>query len=296
MASDRMKLLILLLLAASPAIGQVRWITPGGVDLDIDVTGRVYILNGPAATVRIYDEKLDPVGEYGGPGWGEGQFDRPSGIWGRNGLDIFIADYGNHRIQRFDRQFNFLSALTTRDGEDAAPRFGYPRDVDFSRQGELFILDGENQQIVKVERSTRIERTFGGLSAGSGRLIRPGKMAIGPGDVLYVIDGERIVAFDAFGNFLRLCYEGVWDAPTAIAGTDDRLLVADGDLLTCCERRGGAVERAKISDLAPGFTGEVRAIGLHRGSLFLLGEKGCAILRDPWSTGEESVESEGKNP
>ena len=288
--------LCILTLAASGAFCQSRWIPSGGDDLDVDVTGRVYILDGHAATVRVYDNQLRIVAEQGGPGWGEGEFDRPSGIWAQNGLDLFIADYGNHRIQRFDRQFNFVSSLTTRDAEDAAVRFGYPKDIALSRQGELFIVDGENQQIVKIDRSSHVERTFGGLTAGSGRLIRPRKLAFGPGDVLYVIDENRIMAFDVFGNFLRSCYEGVWDAPSAIAGTDDRIIVADGRGLTCCERTRGPIERWNVGEIAPALKGNVRAIAMHGGYLYLLGEEGCAVVKDPCAEGGNSVESERKNP
>jgi hypothetical protein len=282
----RLPILFLLTLAAAPGLtAQIRWLVPGGDDLDVDVTGRLYVLNGTASAIRVYDEQLRPLGEFGGPGWEEGRFDQPSGIWAENGLDLFVADRGNHRIQRFDRQLGYVSTLHTREDEDPEKRFGYPADVLVSPQGELFISDGENLRIAKVDRTSQVERTFGGLTAGAGRLTHPGRLAIGPGQTLYVIDGGRIIAFDTFGNFLRSCYEGIWEHPKAILGDPTRIIVVDGGKLYCCERGDRGVESASLADLAPMLEGDVRGIGSWRGRLFLVGGKGVAIIDDPWPAG-----------
>jgi hypothetical protein len=280
-----LKLSIFTLTAATGLIAQTRWLVPGGDDLDVDVTGRLYVLNGTASTIRVYDEQLRLLGEFGGPGWEDGRFDQPSGIWAENGLDLFVADRGNHRIQRFDRQFGHVSTLYAREDEDPEKRFGYPADVLLSRQGELFISDGENLRIAKVDRTSQVERTFGGLTGGTGRLSRPGRLAIGPRETLYVIDGARVMAFDTFGNFLRSCYEGIWEHPTAILGDPTRILLVDGGKLYCCEREDRGVESSSLALLAPMLEGDVRGIGSWRGRLYLVGGKGVAIIDDPWPVG-----------
>ena len=137
--------------------------------LDVDIYGNIYILNTDRNTLKLFAKDRSLKREVGGSGWENDQFDRPSGLWARNGIDVFVADYGNHRIQRFDRHLSYVSTLYARENPDPDERFGYPTDVAVSRLGDLFICDSENSRIVKVNRFTQVERTFGGFSAGNYR-------------------------------------------------------------------------------------------------------------------------------
>ena len=144
-----------------------------GNRLDVDINGSFYILNSERNLLGTYSARLEAQKEVGGAGWNDDQFDKPSGLWARNGIDVFVADYGNHRIQRFDRGLNFISSFSARESTDPEERFGYPLDVALSRLGDLFVCDGENARVVKINRFTKVERAFGGFDAGKGRLLRP---------------------------------------------------------------------------------------------------------------------------
>jgi len=168
----------------------------------VDPHGNVYVIEGGASKVV----KLSPEGEVletaGGYGWTDQAFDHPADVTAPNGLDVYVADYGNHRIQRFDRNLNFVSSFSTRDDEAAAVRFGYPRGVAQDRFGSLFITDGENKRIAKVNSSGVIESVFGDIGAGEGRLESPSRVRVSSDDRVYVQDLNRIVIFDIFGNYL----------------------------------------------------------------------------------------------
>src|SRR5437867_9667221 len=115
-----------------------------GERIDIDIYGNIYILSADRNTLKVLSKDRTLKREIGGSGWENDQFDRPTGVWARNGIDVFVADYGNHRIQRFDRNLNYVSTLYTRDNPNPEERFGYPTDVAVSRLGDLFICDTEN--------------------------------------------------------------------------------------------------------------------------------------------------------
>ena len=103
-------LAILVSLASDENVVAIR-----GNDFDIDISGAYYIVDETKCTVRKVSSKGDVVARIGGPGWDNDRFDQPAGIWARNGLDVFVADYGNHRIQRFDRDLSFVSSFSTRE-------------------------------------------------------------------------------------------------------------------------------------------------------------------------------------
>jgi DNA-binding beta-propeller fold protein YncE len=257
-----------------------------GTDIDVDLYGTVYVLDAPSSTLRLLNTHLQSTAVTGGPGWENGRFDQPSAVWARNGLDIFVADYGNHRIQRFDRQLAFVSSLSTRDGDSPDQRFGYPTDVALSRLGELFICDGENQRVVKVNGQSQVVKAFGGFDAGRGKLEKPTRLAIGPSDYVYVLDGSRILVFDSFGNFLRELYENIWKHPSAIFADETRVLVADQGALYCFDHQERPAGKVSFSGFAPTVKGEVRSIGAQDGKLYLLDEAGLTVADDPCTPGD----------
>lgn len=257
-----------------------------GTDIDVDLYGTVYVLDAPSATLRILTTNLQTTAVTGGPGWESGRFDQPSAVWARNGLDIFVADYGNHRIQRFDRQLAFVSSLSTRDNDAPDKRFGYPTDVALSRMGELFICDGENQRVVKVNGQSQIEKVFGGFDAGKGKLEKPTRLAIGPSDNIYVLDGSRILTFDSFGNFLHELYDNIWKHPSAIFADEARILIADQGVLYCFDRQERPVGKLALTGFAPNVQGEIRSIGAHGGKLYLLDAAGLTVADEPCTPGD----------
>ncbi len=174
-----------------------------GDDIEVDVYGRIVVLDGSRNTLRLFNSEGQLEREVGGSGWGDNEFDSPRAVWARNGIDVFVADYGNHRIQRFDRNLNFVASFTTRGSEDEKVRFGYPAGVALSRQGDLFLSDGENVRLVCVGGFSIVKWTFGGFDAGKGRTLAPATVDVGPKDYVYVGDGTRVLIFDAFGGYVQ---------------------------------------------------------------------------------------------
>jgi hypothetical protein len=270
------------------------WVALKGTRLDVDVAGNVFVVNRERGTITLLDRTLAVQAEVGGPGWEPGSFDLPGGIWARNGLDIYVADYGNHRVQRFDRTLSFVSELMTREEENAEVRFGYPADVALSRLGELYVCDTENIRIVRIDPKTGSSSSFGGIGGGRGRLSSPSAIQLGPGDNLYVLDGPRVVVFDAFGNFLNELYPALFPKPAAIFADEVRVLVLQGDSLYCLERGERVLPPFPLAGVNELEGMSVRAVAFGRGSLYLLAEERLVSVPDPWGT-PGSVDTERKN-
>jgi DNA-binding beta-propeller fold protein YncE len=265
-----------LLVLSPPLLAQTMRVS--GTAFDVDLYGNIYVLDGEKNTLCLYDKSGALQRTVGGPGWLDGQFDRPSEVWARNGIDVFVADYGNHRIERFDRSLNFVSSFSTRENDNPDDRFGYPSGVALSRLGELFICDTENGRIVKVDRFSTVERTFGGIGGGKGHLATPTSVAVGPKDAVYVLDGERVAVFDAFGNYVRDLMPGLFRGPMALFADNTVVAVLDSTtilLFDADERPAGAIP---ISTLVPAGAG-IRALVVASGALYIF--TGEEILRAP---------------
>ena len=239
--------------------------------LSIDPQGNIYVADAGNNRILKFSSGGKFLAEVGGYGWGEQEFDRPYDVSATSGLNVFVADYGNHRIQRYDRSFNFISTLYTREDADASKRFGYPMAVALSRQGELFVSDGENNRILKITPFNTVERVFGGFDAGLGRLIRPGQIEIDLHDRVYVIDETRVVVFDNFGNYVRTIGSGVLQQPTGLS-FNVHLYVADGDSIHVFRESGALVESIDPADLIPLESGTVNIVdvGVYRSLLYVL--------------------------
>ena len=181
--------------------------------------------------------------------------------------------------QWFDRSLNFVSSFSTRESGNPDERFGYPSGVALSRLGELFICDTENSRIVKVDRFSTVERTFG-EGGGAGHLSSPSSVAAGPKDEVYVIDGARVAAFDAFGNYLRDLMPGLLVHPAALYADNDVVAVLDSAAIFFFDAEGRPAGAVRTGSLLPSG-GDVRAIALSGGSLYLLTGEGLYRTADP---------------
>jgi len=210
----------------------------GSRGIAIAPSGLVYVVDTGNNKLKVYSPSGDSVREIGGFGWGQLEFDRPYDVAVGAGLNFYVADYGNHRIQRFDKDLNYISTLYTRDNDDPFQRFGYPTSVAISRLGDLFLLDNENIRVVKVNAFSTIERTFGGIEAGKGRLMNPRKVRLTNQELVCVLDEQRIVIFDNFGNYVRTIGEGVLTDPKGMAIQRDTLYVVDRGVIRLFDTEG----------------------------------------------------------
>jgi DNA-binding beta-propeller fold protein YncE len=245
----------------------------------VSPAGSVYVVDTGNNKVKVYSPSGDSIREIGGSGWGQLEFDRPYDIAVGAGLNFYVADYGNHRIQRFDKDLNYISTLYTRESDDPSQRFGYPTSVAMSRLGDLFLLDNENIRVVKVNTFSTIERTFGGIEAGKGRLKNPRKVWVTNQDLVCVLDEQRIVIFDNFGNYVRTIGEGALTDPRGMAIQRDTLYVVDGGTIRLFDSEGKLLEVLTPShDVQGGSEQSFNDIAVYGHRLYVLTDQEVKVF------------------
>jgi DNA-binding beta-propeller fold protein YncE len=210
--------------------------------------GWVYVIDAARHEVALFRfPDREPV-RVGGYGWGALSFDLPTGL-DSDGLNLFVADYHNHRIQRFDRNLNPLSSFSTRDTSFLPARFGYPTGVVLSRLGEMFVLDSENLRVLKFSPQGRFQLKFGERERSGGTIRKPLKTAISARDRVYVLEPDRVLEFDYFGTFLRALGDGVLNDARGFAVSESELLVVESDTLRWISLPSGVVRSLPASHL-----------------------------------------------
>jgi len=134
-------------------------------------------------------------------------FNGPTGIAYDAG-NLFIADYGNHRIRKIEIATVRVSTVAGRgqigntNGVGTAASFNYPNSITADGMGNLFVADYRNHRIRKIIESTRRVSTLAGsdsgFSDGTGTLAQFSN----PMGLAYDNAGNLLVA-DAFNHRIR---------------------------------------------------------------------------------------------
>ena len=168
---------------------------------DLNSAGFLFITDSGNDKLYKYDTLGTYIIETGGYGWKEAAFDNPVDVFATP-LNIYVADKNNHRIERFDKDLNYISQLYTRESDKPEQQFGYPLGCATSTQGDLFILDSENKRILKFDLFGNFIQNFGGIDAGDFTLSNPTHLAVSASTKTFVTDGKDIIVFDNYGNGL----------------------------------------------------------------------------------------------
>ena len=82
---------------------------------------------------------------WGSEGSGEGQFVRPSQIAVDSSGNVYVADGGNDRIQKFDSSGNFLA--TWGSYGEGNGQLSYPESIAVDSSGNVYVADGGNDRV-----------------------------------------------------------------------------------------------------------------------------------------------------
>lgn len=164
--------------------------------------GRLFVLDQKKHSVYEISSGDTISRTIGGQGWGNYEFDVPTDVSSSFLLDVYVVDRNNKRIQRFDKQLNYLQTFDERTFQQIDGRF-QPHSCALSSQGDLFIVERDGNRILKLTPRGSIEREFGTYKEGKGALTNPRDIDVSAKGEVVVLDRSSIVVFDLYGNFLR---------------------------------------------------------------------------------------------
>ncbi len=198
--------------------------------IDVSFSGIVYVVDTGNHRIQLFDQKGTFIKSIGGFGFAKDHFDTPRDIWVRSMINIYVSDYNNQRLVRYDRHMNFISMLERNDADPYAYQFYEVCSAALNGQNELFIVEHDENKVIKFSREGKPERAFGTIESGYGELERPQQIDLLPGNRIVISDtGKRaLMIYDFFGSFIASFTDDQFQSPRGIGITPDGIVyVAD---------------------------------------------------------------------
>ncbi|MDH4037798.1 MAG: T9SS type A sorting domain-containing protein [Candidatus Krumholzibacteria bacterium] len=143
---------------------------------------------------------------WGDSGTANGQFNVPLGITTNAAGDVYVADYQNFRIQKFDNDGLFIAAWG--DSGSAAGQFSFATRVATDLSGFVYVADYGNSRVQKFNSSGSFVLQLGSPGFGDGEFLGAPSVDIHLTTAFVADGGNRIQRFDNAGNF-----ELAWGSP-----------------------------------------------------------------------------------
>lgn len=122
-------------------------------DVAVDNEGYVYVAQLGSNRINVYDQNRQLVSQWGGllgkgyQGRFNSWFKGPTSIAVGPANNIFVADYGNNRVQKFSPSGKFLTSFGAKgQGQD---KLHHPIGVDVDKDGTVYVVDYGHQRVTK---------------------------------------------------------------------------------------------------------------------------------------------------
>lgn len=173
-----------------------------------DSKGNIYIISYDTHKVLKFSPAGNFILEFGEKGEGGGQFTHPFGIYIDKEDILYITDFGNSRVCKFDS--NDLDSDTKgfvfsfgKRGIKEGELLG-PEGIVGDELGNLYVVDSGNGRLVKFDKEGNFMLSMGKIGREEGKLIQPTDVALDKDKNIWITDSgnRRIQQFDSSGNLL----------------------------------------------------------------------------------------------
>ena len=252
--------------------------------ITIGSSGNLYVVDTGNNRIQIFDLEGNFIKYFGGLGQGQEQFDSPLDINFQDGLNVFVTDFNNHRVYRLDRQLNAISIISGEVAYGNVENFFFPKSITVSKQGDIFLVEGENNSVIKFDSFFKPISKFGSIENGEGYLSSPTQIEnLGVG-FLVVSDKQagHLVVFDYFGNFIRFLGGEKLQEPSGLFYWNERELLLVTDIGTgkihAFKREKWIVELVSIQKSDKSKWQTPVDIAVFENRIFVLDQKNSSIL------------------
>lgn len=164
----------------------------------------VVVESGDISTVSVVGLDGKKAITFGGKGCAPGKLSYPRGVALDERNFIFVADYDNHRIQKFASNGEFLQCAGC---EGSSPlQFKFPFDLAVNcTTKRIYVADQKNHRIQILDSSLKFCKAFGSEGQAPGQLSYPCGIAVALDGRVYVTDSgnSRVQVFSPEGEYMR---------------------------------------------------------------------------------------------
>jgi DNA-binding beta-propeller fold protein YncE len=177
-------------------------------DVSVTRSGYVYIGDYHIPNIQKFDNNGKFILKWGSNGTADGQFLQKSDDIGPEGIDvdssgnIFVADSGNSRVQKFDNNGKFI--LKWGSNGTANGQFKYPSGLAVDSSGNVFVSDEGNKNVQKFDSDGKFMTKWGSRGYGDGKFKHNHYIAVDSSGNVYVSDRDYgyVQKFDNNGKFI----------------------------------------------------------------------------------------------
>jgi len=197
----------------------------GGLRAPFDLlswNGQYYVSEFTTDQIVVLDANGLKVGAWGKKGRGDGQFLGPQYL-ATDGVALYVSDWGNARVAKFDKEGNFLLSIGNASG------FGFLKGPTglAANSGTVYVADKVAKVVYAFDTSGNWLATY-----GQGRLNGPEGLSLLADGRLLVTDGPRVLFLDPQGDTL-VPFDPEWDqglkVTSAVLDANQNLVIADFD-------------------------------------------------------------------
>jgi DNA-binding beta-propeller fold protein YncE len=133
---------------------------------------------------------------------GDGQFYYTEGIDIDSSGNVYVAEQGNDRVQKFDSNGNFIAKWGGLGKKDGQFDVAYALAIDSNDC--VYVSDSDNCRIQKFDSNGNFIVKWGSYGKKDGQFSSPHAIAVDSSDNIYVTEetNHRIQKFDSNGNFI----------------------------------------------------------------------------------------------
>jgi DNA-binding beta-propeller fold protein YncE len=142
----------------------------------------------PSARV-VEAESASFQAAWGSGGGGNGQFNVPYGVAVDPAGNVYVADSGNNRIQKFSGSGEFQAAWGSGGGGNG--QFDSPSGLAVDTGGRVYVADSGNDGVQAFNSSGGFITAWGSTGSGNGEFSNPIGIAADTKGNVYVVDSEN---------------------------------------------------------------------------------------------------------
>ncbi len=164
-------------------------------NLESTTHGEDHTFTTKAAAPPVY------ASSFGKAGSATGQFNQPMGLDVDASGNIWVADAGNNRIEKFSSSGEFL--LASGSAGTGNGQFNGPKGLAVDASNNVWVVDRLNHRVQKFDSTGKYLTQFGGFGSGNGQLNYPWGIDVDAEGKIWVVDSgnERVQHFSSSGVY-----------------------------------------------------------------------------------------------